>query len=89
MNITLSKEELKNLLLLSFENGYEGYLDTKEDCVNFLLNNFLENKNDKNTKISLSSSDFYTCYTNDMNLHYLPNAYDAANYSNITLTTTY
>lgn len=43
--ITISKEDLLKLLDKCFEEGYSGYLDLKEDCINSMLEGYLSSKN--------------------------------------------
>lgn len=49
----ISREDLVDLLSKSFEEGYGGYLEMKEDCVNLILESYI-NKN-KNTQYSSTS----------------------------------
>jgi hypothetical protein len=39
--ITISREDILKLLEESFERGYGGYLELKEDCVNSILSNYV------------------------------------------------
>ncbi len=46
MNVLISREDLVDLLSKSFEEGYSGYLEMKEDCVNLILESYInKNKN--------------------------------------------
>lgn len=45
--INVTKEEILRLLAKSFEEGYAGYLDLREDCVNSILEDFLNSNNIK------------------------------------------
>lgn len=53
MNMLISREDLVDLLGKSFEEGYSGYLEMKEDCVNLILESYI-NKN-KNIQYSPTS----------------------------------
>lgn len=62
--ILISKEEIINLLNKSFEEGYGGYLELKEDCVASILDSYLHSQQETQKKlcensyqISLSSSE--------------------------------
>lgn len=44
-NILISKDDIIKLLERSYEQGYDGYLDIKSDCVKEILNDYLCSKN--------------------------------------------
>lgn len=54
MNMLISRQDLIDLLNKSFEEGYSGYLEMKEDCVNLILESYI-NKN-KNIQYSSTSN---------------------------------
>jgi hypothetical protein len=89
--IVVSKEQMINLLNKSFESGYNGYLDMKEDCVNSIFNEYLESQ-----KVSLPK-EFQPAFTGNGSewSRQLSFAFDSNtlqnqnNYGNITLSTNY
>ena len=43
-SIIISRDDIVKLLEKSYEQGYDGYLDLKDDCVLEILNNYLISK---------------------------------------------
>jgi hypothetical protein len=103
MNISISKEDMIALLEKSFEEGYNGYLDMKNDSVNLIFEEYI-NKLKSPPKglsegwanISLPNSLNYNYGLDPYNSVWITNSLlessntsvsDTNNSSNITLTT--
>jgi hypothetical protein len=52
MRFSISVEELRKLLSKSFDDGYENYFDNKQDCVDYLIDKFVSEKNTVNSNIN-------------------------------------
>lgn len=75
MNINININELKNLMQLAFDNGWSGYRDTRDDCINSIIEDYINRmpKVQQNefgvittttTSESLkNTSDYYSYYT--------------------------
>lgn len=59
--INLTKEDLLNLLKKSFEEGYSGFLDLKEEVVHDILDKYL--KNNEQHHYSTTTQDYYNNIT--------------------------
>jgi hypothetical protein len=56
-NLIINKNQLFELLCKSYEEGYNGYLELRDDYVNSLINNYLSSKQSLEFgDISLNSS---------------------------------
>jgi len=60
--INLTKEDLLNLLKKSFEEGYGGFLDLKEEVVHGILDEYLKN-NEQHPSLSTTTQDYYNNIT--------------------------
>ena len=61
--INLTKEDLLNLLKKSFEEGYSGFLDVKEEVVHNILDEYLKNKDNEQDSYSTTTQDYYNNIT--------------------------
>jgi hypothetical protein len=43
-NMIMNKDQLFDLLSKCYEEGYNGYLESKEDYINLLINNYISSK---------------------------------------------
>ena len=57
--INLTKEDLLNLLKKSFEEGYSGFLDLKEEVVRNILDEYLKTKDNKQDSYGTTTQDYY------------------------------
>lgn len=42
MNININLSDLKNLMQLAFDQGWSGYKDARDDCVNSIIENYID-----------------------------------------------
>ena len=61
--INLTKEDLLNLLKKSFEEGYSGFLDVKEEVVHNILDEYLKTKDNEQDSYSTTTQDYYNNIT--------------------------
>jgi uncharacterized protein YehS (DUF1456 family) len=61
--INLTKEDLLNLLKKSFEEGYSGFLDVKEEVVHNILDEYLKNKDNEQDSYSTTTQKYYNNIT--------------------------
>ena len=71
--ISVTKEEIKYLLEKSFEEGYSGYLDLKNEVVSDIINEFLINKELKMPDLSKDASQPFSSYPLSLSDIYLNN----------------
>lgn len=83
--ILISKKDMVDLLEKSFEDGYNGYLDMKEDCTNKILNNYLSSKpmviKDNKSNLTYFDDSIYST-----NLQYNSNLYNLPHTTQFTVT---
>ena len=62
-NLVINKDQLLEMLSKAYEQGYYGYLQSKDDFANSLLDDYISsNKSKEINSISLDSSSY--CYSN-------------------------
>ena len=87
--ITISKNELINILEKSFEEGYFSYLEMKEDCVNSILNDYLNSRNFSDiapNEIQIQPQQLSFSFDSS---EISRNSHTSSSLNNITLTTNY
>jgi hypothetical protein len=62
--ISISEDELRRLLEDSFEQGWGGYFDLKDECVDKILKDFLSRRSIENNSltVSMTSTNIGTSY---------------------------
>lgn len=92
-NIIISRDDIVKLLEKSYEQGYDGYLDLKDDCVLEILNNYLISKKPTMPYLNPSSSSLTVSNPNESILNglyagsYHSEYYGSQNPSNSSIST--
>jgi hypothetical protein len=92
-SIIISRDDIVKLLEKSYEQGYDGYLDLKDDCVLEILNNYLISKKPTMPYLNPPSSSLTVSNPNESILNglyagsYHSEYYGAQNPSNSSIST--